>query len=403
MIGKVCLAIEMGCAAVDIGKTIHPHPTLGETVGMAAEVAHASCTDVPPPRKKQAASAVMKGATVKRRPFSDMPPLMRLALRRSRQRLYFAAMQFEFIPDLPRCPDPLARAPRAFGEGVDPHARLYLAPPALQGVIVAVICRDTRGLALDDWQLLSHFPASPLLCLSCFQDVAVGLVERTPGGSCWRPFSSSVVFSGSQSRPLVSWAPGAGRGVMVCFTADVGRALSGLDPALIHDRFVEARDVLGAEWRPFFKALRKADDDAATLAVLERYLAAPWQALQGGVKPLSSLRRLGRHWVERLTWQAHTWRRTQSTRQVERRIRDYSGRSLREWQSLVQTEGLFFAARDRHEAGKPFDWASLAQEEGFADQPHMSRAAKRITGFAPTEFARRFVEDESFWLYRLWV
>ena len=52
MIGEVCLAIEMGCDAVDIGKTIHPHPTLGETVGMAAEVAHGTCTDVPAPRKR---------------------------------------------------------------------------------------------------------------------------------------------------------------------------------------------------------------------------------------------------------------------------------------------------------------------------------------------------------------
>jgi dihydrolipoamide dehydrogenase len=52
MISEVCLAIEMGCDAVDIGKTIHPHPTLGETVGMAAEVAHGSCTDIPPLKKK---------------------------------------------------------------------------------------------------------------------------------------------------------------------------------------------------------------------------------------------------------------------------------------------------------------------------------------------------------------
>ena len=52
MIGEVCLAIEMGADAVDIGKTIHPHPTLGETVGMAAEVAHGSCTDLPPVKKK---------------------------------------------------------------------------------------------------------------------------------------------------------------------------------------------------------------------------------------------------------------------------------------------------------------------------------------------------------------
>ncbi|HET6720580.1 MAG TPA: dihydrolipoyl dehydrogenase, partial [Rhodocyclaceae bacterium] len=46
MIGEVALAIEMGCDAVDIGKTIHPHPTLGESIGMAAEVAHGTCTDL---------------------------------------------------------------------------------------------------------------------------------------------------------------------------------------------------------------------------------------------------------------------------------------------------------------------------------------------------------------------
>ncbi|MBL0918226.1 MAG: dihydrolipoyl dehydrogenase [Hydrogenophaga sp.] len=51
MIGEVALAIEMGADAVDIGKTIHPHPTLGESIGLAAEVAHGSCTDVPPQRK----------------------------------------------------------------------------------------------------------------------------------------------------------------------------------------------------------------------------------------------------------------------------------------------------------------------------------------------------------------
>ena len=52
LIGEVALAIEMGADAVDIGKTIHPHPTLGESIGMAAEVAHGTCTDVPPARKK---------------------------------------------------------------------------------------------------------------------------------------------------------------------------------------------------------------------------------------------------------------------------------------------------------------------------------------------------------------
>ena len=52
LIGEVCLAIEMGADAVDIGKTIHPHPTLGESVGLAAEAALGHCTDLPPMKKK---------------------------------------------------------------------------------------------------------------------------------------------------------------------------------------------------------------------------------------------------------------------------------------------------------------------------------------------------------------
>lgn len=52
LIGEVCLAIEMGCDAADMGHTIHPHPTLCESVGLAAEVAEGACTDLPPQKKK---------------------------------------------------------------------------------------------------------------------------------------------------------------------------------------------------------------------------------------------------------------------------------------------------------------------------------------------------------------
>ena len=52
LIGEIALAIEMGANAVDIGRTIHPHPTLSESVGLAAEAFEGVCTDLPPPRKK---------------------------------------------------------------------------------------------------------------------------------------------------------------------------------------------------------------------------------------------------------------------------------------------------------------------------------------------------------------
>jgi dihydrolipoamide dehydrogenase len=52
LISELALAVEMGADAADIGKTIHPHPTLGESVGLAAEVAEGVCTEVLPARKR---------------------------------------------------------------------------------------------------------------------------------------------------------------------------------------------------------------------------------------------------------------------------------------------------------------------------------------------------------------
>jgi AraC-like DNA-binding protein len=297
--------------------------------------------------------------------------------------LYFAAMV--------TCPDPLARAPRA---GLDTSQSLRLAPASLQGALVALVTRDTRKLDLDSAQRLTHFPASPLVTISWTRDTDVGLLD----GPLWRPFGTGVVVSGSATHPIVSWSRTTGIGHIACFNAGAAQALFGLDLTAIQDRFVPVEQVIGEQFAPLWAALL-ASDDGGALDLLESHLAPRWRALHGA----TPLRWLGRHWVERLAWQADQWRRVHSERHVERRIKSFSGRSLREWQSLVKTEGIFFAARDLHEAGRPIDWATLAQDEGFSDQAHMSRTVKRITGFAPGEFAQRFIDDESFWMYRLWV
>ncbi len=52
LISEICLAVEMGADPTDIGKTIHPHPTVSESIGMAAEVFEGVCTDLPPAKKK---------------------------------------------------------------------------------------------------------------------------------------------------------------------------------------------------------------------------------------------------------------------------------------------------------------------------------------------------------------
>jgi AraC-like DNA-binding protein len=300
------------------------------------------------------------------------------------------------------CPDPLTRAPRITTPSGAPTDWLRLPPASLQGALVALVGRDTRGLQLDAAQRLSHYPSSPCVSLSWLHGIDVGAVRQGPHGPEWEPLGADCMVSGTQAHPVTTWAETTGHGCMAIFRADAARALFGLDLASIQDRFVCAADVMGPEWTPMWEALL-ASPDADLIAVLERHLARRWQALSGRATDQPSLRQIGRHWVERLAWHAHEWSREHSPRHVERRIKSFSGRSLREWQAIVRTEGLFFAARDRHEAGKPFDWATLALDEGFADQAHMTRTVRRITGFTPTEFARRFVEDESFWLYRLWA
>ena len=52
LIGETVLALEMGADMEDLGMTIHPHPTLNETIGLAAEMAHGSITDLIPPKKR---------------------------------------------------------------------------------------------------------------------------------------------------------------------------------------------------------------------------------------------------------------------------------------------------------------------------------------------------------------
>ncbi|MET0509311.1 MAG: dihydrolipoyl dehydrogenase, partial [Burkholderiaceae bacterium] len=52
LIGELALAVEMGADPSDIAHTIHPHPTLGESMGMVAEVYEGVCTDLPPLRKR---------------------------------------------------------------------------------------------------------------------------------------------------------------------------------------------------------------------------------------------------------------------------------------------------------------------------------------------------------------
>lgn len=48
------------------------------------------------------------------------------------------------------------------------------------------------------------------------------------------------------------------------------------------------------------------------------------------------------------------------------------------------------------------NWSEVASHSGYADQSHLCRQSRRVTGFPPEELRRRILGGESFWPYRLW-
>lgn len=301
-------------------------------------------------------------------------------------------------------PEPMTRAPRMLTTEKRPSTALYLGKDIGCDAVVAVVSRDTGGVMLSEAQRLSHFPASSFVSLSWHNNIGIGVFDRPEKGDPWKETNENVQISGSQSQPTVSWSAREGRGGMMCFTVSAAQALFNIDVTTIQDRSVCARQLLGDTWFSMLDQLVASPDDATMLETIKRHIVPRWSRRNHALSPVQSLRYAGSRWVDGLVSQAKLWQSARSIRQVERRVKAMSGRSLREWQLLVSTEKIFFeVAQDDQNALHSLDWAALALEAGFSDQAHLCRAVKRITGFPPAEFARRFVEDESFWIYRLWT
>ena len=91
-----------------------------------------------------------------------------------------------------------------------------------------------------------------------------------------------------------------------------------------------------------------------------------------------------------------------SLRQSERRIKQWTGWSLRKLQGSVRGEAAFFAVMEAMLEDQ-LDWAQIALDNGFSDQSHFIRETRRITGFSPEALRHGFIHEEAFWVYRAWA
>ena len=274
---------------------------------------------------------------------------------------------------------------------------LWLPPPALSACVRAAVMRSTLGHALDETQRFNHFPASPVCTISWFFSGVAELAGAEPSaeGSALLP---RIVVSGPQSRPLVSWNPGAVDGLMLMIYPDAFHAMTGMDPTGFIDRFAPAAEVLPAEWYRWCEAVLDCRGEQQRLERVEEFLAEQWYAFD---RAHGTVVRRFEDWAQNLATRAAISGRGRSLRQIERRIKAWTGQPLRGLRTLGRAERAFFAAVMASDIARP-DWTEVAGLAGYADQSHLCREVKRVTGFSPQDLHRRMHQDESLWVYRVW-
>ena len=243
---------------------------------------------------------------------------------------------------------------------------------------------------------LNRFPAMVYCSLTFFTEGAVALPDDT---GALRPLPPWVV-SGPRTRPVASLTLAPLRTLGVVLHPDAFALLTDLAPAALHDRNDPADILLGPGWDDWPRALRACADEAAQLAWIEDALGARWRAVRGrwNADLAASLRRIaapdGAASVPALGATLGV-----GARQAQRRYRERVGLSPAQARRLQRMNAAVYALRDPAAPARTL--ADLAAELGYADQAHMARELRELTGLPPSQLERRIDTDRDYWPYRL--
>ena len=281
--------------------------------------------------------------------------------------------------------------------------RLWLPHPSLSHCVRALLARSTLNIGREwpeSWHY-NHFPASPLCTIGWFMSGHSELIEDGWPAGAGSPGQRlpQVYFSGPITRPRVSRNSPEGHGLMLMLLPDAVQALTGLNPADWVNRFEPLPPLFGTEWQSLSDAVLAATDDEARVALIEDFLSPRWQAARPQALAPELLR--FQDWAHGLAMRAASSGMGRSLRQAERRIKGWAGLPMRELRGLGRAEKAFFRTLAFGEAN--VRWTDVASDAGYADQSHLCRETRRVTGFAPAELRQRIFEDESFWIYRIWT
>lgn len=277
-----------------------------------------------------------------------------------------------------------------------PYASVALPPLSCAGSIRAYIMKDTTADAGTAGRT-NRYPASVYCGIAWYLE---GTSEQLGDDMRGLRQLPATLLLGPQSRPLVTRNPGPVRTFGVVFHPQAFHRMTGLDMSSLVDGLVPAEQVLPAAWQELCATVRSATDDVQRMELLETFVKQHDLLLPASPSPGAAAVR----WMRDL--RAHALRAGlgESVRSLERLAHVWAGQSLRRlgWLSRAE-DALLHARQEGDRSGHPPRWQDVALSTGYADQSHLCREARRVTGASPSELARRVeAHDDSYWFYRIW-
>ncbi len=278
----------------------------------------------------------------------------------------------------------------------DTHLRLPNL--TLSNCVRAYVSRNTAQVALAADEMLNHYPASPL-CTFMFTIKGEGELISVGDERIDQKVNERAVVSGPHTLPSVTRNLTEIHGFMVFFMPDALQALTGIDIPSLVNNFRPIAEIFDRDWQRLGDAILAAPDDESRIEILETFLLPRWKACRARGLPESPRYQ---DWIVGFATRAALSNAGRSTRQLERRVKQWSGQSLQRLRGFARAETSFFTMREANEQDL-LNWAEVAFNTGFSDQAHLCREVRRITGFSPEEIKRGIETAESFWIYRLWI
>lgn len=292
-------------------------------------------------------------------------------------------------------------ATSAQGKGYDSVKRpvsLFLRPEkVLASCIYGAFIRDTRGCDLIGNDRMNHFAASPLCAISwCFEG-RYALIRSVKDQSLQKEDLPTISFSGPQTGPRTSINESELYSMTIAFYPDAFQKLTKVKTSSFLDQTIPAKDVLSTDVYSVVNdifVLGKAEEGFQLLC---SFLKPLWQERR---KPDNRIINSISDWTHAVLEQAPKSGFGKSIRQIERRIKNWTGHSKRDLEFYARVERSFWLANQHAKSGEVAP-AEVAVAAGYSDQSHMGRNVKRLTGHSPRDLLSRIENEEAFWSYRL--